>query len=263
MNRIDELFQEKKENILSIYFTAGFPKLDDTLTILLALEESGADLVEIGIPFSDPVADGPTIQDSNQQALKNGMSVKLLVEQLKNMRERINIPVLLMGYLNPIVQYGVERFAKDIAAIGVDGVIIPDLPMQAYLKEYKACFSEHGIQNIFLITPQTAEERIRYIDQESEGFIYMVSSASITGAKSGISEEQVKYFERVKSMQLQKPTLVGFGISDHATFSKTCQYSNGAIIGSAFVKLLANSKDLKKDIKEYVEQVKGIENTVM
>lgn len=263
MNRIDKLFQEKKQNILSVYFTAGFPRLEDTMTIIQTLQDSGADLVEVGIPFSDPVADGPTIQDSNQVALKNGMSLKLLVQQLKTMRETIDIPILLMGYLNPIMQYGVEQFCKDMAAVGVDGLIIPDLPMQAYLKEFKACFNEHGIHNIFLITPQTAEERIDFIDRESEGFIYMVSSASITGAKSGISQEQLNYFERIKAMRLAKPTLIGFGISDHATFSKACQYSNGAIIGSAFVKLLANSKNLKKDIKDYVEKVKGIENLAL
>lgn len=257
MNRIDKLFKDKKENILSVYFTAGYPALEDTMTILETLQDAGADLVEIGIPFSDPVADGPTIQDSNQIALKNGMYLKLLVEQLRDMRDKIHIPVLLMGYLNPVMQYGVKKFCKDLAAVGVDGLIIPDLPMQAYLKEFKGCFSENGIHNIFLITPQTTEERIRLIDEKSEGFIYMVSSASITGAKSGISQEQITYFERVGAMKLVKPTLIGFGISDQNTFNIACKYSSGAIIGSAFVKLLGNSKDLQKDIREYIGQVKG------
>jgi tryptophan synthase alpha chain len=260
MNRIDKVFKEKKDNILSVYFTAGYPALEDTMTILETLQESGADVVEIGIPFSDPVADGPTIQESNQIALRNGMTLKLLVQQLKRMREKIHIPVLLMGYLNPVMQYGVENFCKDMAEIGVDGLIIPDLPMKAYIKEFRPCFNNNGIHNIFLITPQTVEERIRFIDNESEGFIYMVSSASITGAKSGISKEQIGYFERVKAMNLSKPTLIGFGISDHSSFSTACQYSNGAIIGSAFVKLLGSSKNIRKDIKEYVEQVKGLQN---
>lgn len=257
MNRIDKLFQAKKENILSVYFTAGYPALEDTMLIVQALQESGADLVEIGIPFSDPVADGPTIQESNQIALKNGMTLKLLVEQLKDLRERITIPILLMGYLNPIMQYGVEKFCKDMAGIGVDGLIIPDLPMQAYIKEFRACFKENGIHNIFLISPQTGDDRIRLIDKESEGFIYMVSSASITGAKKGVSQEQIDYFERIKAMNLSNPLLIGFGISDHHTFSTASRYASGAIIGSAFVKLLGTSKNYRQDIKEYIEEVKG------
>lgn len=258
MNRIDRLFQEKKENILSIYYTAGYPAVEDTLTVLQSIQNAGADMVEIGIPFSDPVADGPTIQQSNQMALRNGMTLKLLLQQLKDMRESITIPVLLMGYLNPIVQYGVEDFCKDAAAIGVDGLIVPDLPMSVYQREYKACFEENGLHNIFLITPQTEESRIRLIDQESKGFIYMVSSASITGAKSGISDTQKAYFERIRGMGLSNPALIGFGISDRATFATACQYASGAIIGSAFVKLLGGGQDKEGDIKSYIGQVKGI-----
>lgn len=257
MNRIEQLFERKKENILSIYYTAGYPNLEDTTTVLQYLQDSGADLVEIGIPFSDPVADGPTIQESNQVALRNGMTVKKLLQQLANIREKIDIPILLMGYLNPIMQYGIEAFCEDAARAGIDGLIIPDLPMLSYQEEYKACFEKNGLLNIFLITPQTSEERTREIDKASKGFIYMVSSASITGARSGISEEQVAYFDRVKAMQLNTPTLIGFGISDNATFSKACEYAAGAIIGSAFVKLIGNSEDKEKSIKHYMAQVKG------
>lgn len=257
MNRIEQLFEKKKENVLSIYFTAGYPELEDTMVVLQHLQDAGVDLVEIGIPFSDPVADGPTIQASNQVALENGMSLKKLLQQLANVRESITMPILLMGYLNPIMQYGIAQFCDDVAAIGIDGLIIPDLPMQAYQEEYKACFEKNNLHNIFLITPQTDEKRIRLIDQESKGFIYMVSSASITGARSGISNEQVAYFERVKGMQLTNPTLIGFGISDRSTFTTACQYAPGAIIGSAFVKLLGSSKDKEKDIKTYIRKVKG------
>lgn len=259
MNRIETLFEQKKENILSIYYTAGYPDLEDTTKVLQYLQEAGADLIEIGIPFSDPVADGPTIQESNQVALKNGMSVKKLLQQLGNIRESIDIPILLMGYLNPIMQYGVEAFCEDVAAVGIDGLIIPDLPMLSYQEDYKACFEKHGLLNIFLITPQTSEARIREIDKESKGFIYMVSSASITGARSGISDTQLTYFERIKAMNLTTPTLIGFGISDNATFSKACEYATGAIIGSAFVKLLGNSEDKKESIKTYIAQVKGVD----
>lgn len=257
MNRIEQLFEQKKENILSIYYTAGYPNLEDTTKILQYLQDSGADLIEIGIPFSDPVADGPTIQESNQIALSNGMSVKKLLQQLATVRERINIPILLMGYLNPIMQYGIEAFCEDAAAAGIDGLIIPDLPMLSYQEEYKACFEKNGLLNIFLITPQTSEDRIREIDKESKGFIYMVSSASITGARSGISDEQLAYFNRIKAMQLDTPTLIGFGISDNATFSKACSYASGAIIGSAFVKLLGSGENKEKSIKTYIAQVRG------
>ena len=260
MNRINKLFKEKNNNILSVYFTAGYPELNDTASVLEALQESGADIIEIGIPFSDPVADGPTIQESNQVALNNGMSLKLLLKQLEGIREKVSVPILLMGYLNPIMQYGVEGFCKEISALGIDGLIIPDLPMQVYLQDFKPSFQQNQLQNIFLITPQTSEERIRLINEESEGFIYMVSSASITGAKSGISEDQIAYFKRIKAMNLSSPTLIGFGISDHETFSIAARYASGAIIGSAFVKLLGTSKDKRSAIKAYVQNIKGIKS---
>ena len=251
-HRIDQLFQQKKEKILSVYYTAGFPQLDDTVSIAEYLQQAGADLIEIGMPYSDPLADGPTIQDSSQQALDNGMSIKVLLQQLQDIRQKVDIPLILMGYLNPVIQYGVEKFCEQCQEIGIDALIIPDLPMQAYLEEYKTMFESYGLYNIFLITPQTSEERIRLIDEHSHGFIYMVSSASITGARGSITKEQITYFNRIQAMQLHHPQLIGFGISNHETFSQTCQYAQGAIIGSAFIKTLAESQDLEKDITAFI-----------
>lgn len=255
MNRIHKLFNTKKDRVLSIYFTAGFPKLEDTLPIMEAIQEGGADIIEIGVPYSDPVADGPTIQESNMVALENGISMKKLFAQLEGFREKIKLPVVLMGYLNPIMQYGMEAFCMKCQEVGIDGLILPDLPMQQYLDEYKELFEQYGLVNTFLISPQTSEARIREIDEHSNGFIYMVSSHSITGAKAGISEEQIAYFKRVKAMGLQNPRLIGFGISDSETFSKASEYSNGAIIGSAFIKVLKHAKDLKQDIQAYLKEV--------
>lgn len=256
-NRLDRLFQQKKKDILSIYYTAGFPALDDTVPIAAYLQEASADIIEIGMPFSDPLADGPTIQQSSMQALRNGMTIKLLFEQIRDIRQKVDIPIILMGYLNPAMQYGLERFCEDCQKAGVDALILPDLPMQEYLDEYKALFESYGLYNIFLISPQTSEDRIRLIDENSHGFIYMVSSASITGAKSGITEEQIAYFKRVENMQLKHPTLIGFGISNHETFAKACAYSSGAIIGSAFIKVLENSRQLREDVKQYISSVRG------
>lgn len=256
-NRIDQLFQEKQGDILSVYYTAGFPELEDTVRIAQYLEEAGADLIEIGMPFSDPLADGPTIQQSGTQALNNGMTIKKLFEQIKDIRSTVNIPIILMGYLNPVMQYGLEKFCQQCQQSGIDALILPDLPMQEYLDEYKELFESYGLYNIFLISPQTSEARIRLIDDNSHGFIYMVSSASITGAKSGITEEQIAYFKRVEAMQLKHPTLIGFGISNHETFSKACEHASGAIIGSAFIKVLEKSQNLQQDILQYVKEVKG------
>ncbi|MEQ9466551.1 MAG: tryptophan synthase subunit alpha [Ekhidna sp.] len=254
MNRIDQAFQEKP-NILNVYFTAGFPNLDDTLHIAKSLEEAGADMLEIGMPFSDPVADGTTIQNSSQKALENGMTIKLLLEQLSSLREHVSIPVLLMGYVNPILQYGMERFCDACAETGVDGVIIPDLPMQEYLELYRDQFQAKGIHNIFLISPNTSEERIKQIDEYSGGFIYVVSSSSITGAKQGLQAGQLAYYQRIKSMKLKNPQLIGFGISDKETFETACEYANGAIIGSAFIKQL-NEDSSKKAITGFVKNIK-------
>ena len=255
MNRIHYLFNTKKDRVLSIYFTAGFPKLEDTIPVMEAIEAGGADIIEIGIPYSDPIADGPTIQDSNTIALDNGMSMKKLFEQLKGFRAKVHLPVVLMGYLNPIIQFGMEEFCQKCKEVGVDGLIVPDLPMQQYLDEYKSLFDSYGLVNTFLISPQTSEKRIREIDENTDGFIYMVSSHSITGAKADISEEQIAYFERVKAMSLKNPRLIGFGISDAQTFTTASQYSNGAIIGSAFIKTVKNSQNLSKDIQEYIQSV--------
>jgi len=257
MNRIHYLFTTQQDRVLSIYFTAGFPKLEDTIPVMEAIQAGGADIIEIGIPYSDPIADGPTIQDSNMIALENGMSMKKLFEQLKGFRAKIHLPVVLMGYLNPIIQFGMEEFCKKCKEVGIDGLIVPDLPMQQYLDEYKILFDSYGLVNTFLISPQTSEKRIREIDENTDGFIYMVSSHSITGAKADISEEQIAYFERVKAMNLKNPRLIGFGISDAQTFSTASQYSNGAIIGSAFIKTVKNSQNLSQDIQDYLRSVKA------
>ncbi len=258
MNRIDLLFNKKKNGVLSVYFSAGFPGLNDTITVLEALAESGTDMVEIGMPFSDPVADGPTIQQSNKAALDNGMSLRVLFSQLENFRDKIKIPVILMGYFNPVMQYGVEAFCRACRRVGVDGVILPDLPMDEYEMHYRELFESYNLLNILLITPQTSEERIRRIDELSGGFVYMVSSASTTGARKGLTDDQRTYFERISNMGLSKPRLIGFGISDHDSFAEACSYAHGAIIGSAFIKILSESKSLKEDIKKYIQSVKGI-----
>ena len=253
MNRISHKLQENKK-LLSIYFTAGYPQLDDTKTILEQLEKSGVDLVEIGLPFSDPLADGPTIQASSTKALKNGMTTEKLFEQLEGIRKTVSIPLIIMGYFNPMLQYGIEKFCKKCAEIGIDGLIIPDLPLEVYTEEYQAIFQQYGLQNIFLITPQTSEKRIRQIDEASEGFIYMVSSASITGAKNSFGDAQQAYFERIDQMKLQHPQIVGFGISNADTFDKATQFAKGAIIGSAFIKHLTENGT--QNIHSFVEQIR-------
>ena len=237
MNRIDQKFNEDKK-LLSIYFSAGFPNLEDTVPILKKLEAAGVDIVEIGLPFSDPLADGPTIQESSTQALRNGMRTEKLFTQLEGIREHISIPLVLMGYFNPMMQYGIEKFLARCAAVGIDGLIIPDLPVDVYHEQYKALFDQHGLYNMFLITPQTPEERIRYIDKVSNGFIYMVSSAAVTGAQSTFGNTQTDYFQRIAQMNLNTPTVVGFGISNAETYEAARLHSRGAIIGSAFIKFL-------------------------
>ncbi len=254
-NRINQLFQTKKENILSVYFTAGFPNLDDTVTIIQMLEKNGVDLIEIGMPFSDPVADGPVIQNSSTVALKNGMSIKKLFEQLANIRGSVKIPLILMGYLNPVIQFGVEKFCQKCREIGIDGLILPDLPLVVYQEEYRAVFEEYGLHNILLITPQTSEARIRQIDQASNGFIYMVSSSSTTGAKDKVSDFHMGYFKRVNQLELKNPRLIGFGISNHETFTNACKYASGAIIGSAFVKALEEDVSLEERISHFVGRI--------
>lgn len=262
LNRIKSLFARKSERLLNIYFTAGFPHLDDTVAILRGLQQAGVDLVEIGMPYSDPVADGETIQKSNGRALENGMSVSKLFEQLAACRtdsagEPITVPILLMGYINPVLQYGVENFCRMCREVGVDGVILPDLPLDLFLDEYASTFREYGILNVNLITPQTTDARIRLIDKESEGFIYMVSSASITGAVTGISDPMRAYFERIQAMNLRNPRLIGFGINNHETFDSACANANGAIVGSAFIRHLDDHGTSPESIQAFVETIRA------
>jgi len=252
-NRIDLKFKEDKK-LLSIYFSAGFPNLEDTVPILKNLQASGADMVEIGLPFSDPLADGPTIQESSTKALQNGMTTQKLFDQLQGIREHIDIPLVLMGYFNPMMQYGIQKFCEQCEAIGIDGLIIPDLPVDVYHEEYKSLFEKHGLYNMFLITPQTSDERIRYIDDVSNGFIYMVSSAAVTGAQSSFGATQADYFKRVANMNLKTETIVGFGISNADTYQTATAHSRGAIIGSAFIKFL--EKEGVDNIKYFVAQTR-------
>jgi tryptophan synthase alpha chain len=255
MNRLNELFNRKQEPLLSIYFTAGYPQLNSTLDIAEALEEAGADFLEIGFPYSDPLADGPVIQQSSQKALENGMTVEILFQQLKDLRKRVSIPILLMGYFNPVLQYGVENFCNACAAVGVDGVIVPDLPMYEYEGMYKDCFLGNGISNIFLITPQTSDERIRKIDELSQGFIYLLSSSSTTGCNLALSAETEQYFSRIQQMKLKNPAMIGFGISNRDSFDKAAQYTRGAIVGSAFVKFL-DQPDAMKRFPEFIDSIR-------
>ncbi|WP_432712523.1 tryptophan synthase subunit alpha [Pedobacter sp.] len=253
MNRINQLFQDKKSNILSIYYTAGFPDLDDTLKIAEELERAGADMLEIGFPYSDPVADGPVIQASSKQSLDSGMDLNLLFKQLKDLRTKVNIPVLLMGYVNPMLQFGVENFCKACAEVGVDGCIVPDLPMVEFEEFYKGIFEKYNLSNIFLVTPQTSEERIHKIDALTTGFIYLVSSAATTGKNLQLSQTTDDYFARIAQMNLKNPTMIGFGINNKSTFDKACQYANGAIIGTAFVKVLAEDKSAES-IRQFMAE---------
>lgn len=256
-NRINQLFERKKANILSVYFTAGFPNLNDTVEIIQQLEKNGVDLIEIGMPFSDPTADGPTIQRTSEIALKNGMSIKVLFEQLKTIRESVSIPLVLMGYLNPVYQYGIEKFCQKCNEIGIDGTILPDLPLDEFEAEYKTIFERNNLHNILLITPQTSEARIRQIDDASEGFIYMVSSSSTTGAGKKVEDFHADYFERIQAMNLKNPRLIGFGISDNATFNNACKYASGAIIGSAFVSSFSKEQTIANSVKQFVKNMLG------
>jgi tryptophan synthase alpha chain len=255
MNRLNTLFNTKKDNLLSIYYTAGYPEVNTTLDIAETLEKAGVDFLEIGFPYSDPVADGPTIQHSSEIALENGMNLHLLFEQLKDLRKRVTIPILLMGYVNPIMQYGVELFCKKAAEVGVDGIIVPDLPMYEYEALYSEYFADNKLSNIFLVTPQTSPERIRRIDELSNSFIYLLSSSSITGGHLQVSDNIEEYYKRVKAMQLKNPAIIGFGISDNKSFTKACEYAAGAIVGSAFVKLLGAEGYLEK-IPGFIKQIR-------
>jgi tryptophan synthase alpha chain len=254
MSRIFELFIKKEKGILNIYTTAGFPNLSDTLTVMKALQVNGADLIELGMPYSDPLADGPVIQESSSRALANGMSLTLLFEQLKNMRERIYVPVILMGYMNPVLQYGFEQFCADAAAVGVDGLILPDLPEYEFETEYGPIVKKHGLDFIFLVTPETSEQRLRKLDELSSGFLYAVSSSSTTGSDKQM-EDVSAYLQRLKAMNLKNPVLVGFGIKDKATFEAACAHANGAIIGSAFIKAISGAENVEAATKVFLSGI--------
>ena len=260
-NRINTLFASGKKDILSVFFTAGFPAANDTALIAESLANAGADMIEIGIPYSDPVADGPTIQESNKVALDNGITLSMIIDQVKDIRSRVTIPIILMGYVNPVMQYGVKKFARDASAAGADGVILPDLPMDAYLAEYKEAFDGENLRNTFLISPTTSTERIRKIDGVTDGFIYAVAASSTTGAKGSFDEEQLDYFRRLKDLNLKNPYLIGFGISNHETFSTACHYGAGAIVGSAFINMLKNSTNIGSDVAAFVTSLKKQEKS--
>ena len=253
MNRIQASLAQNKK-LLSIYFTAGFPAIDDTVSILEQLQEAGVDMIELGLPFSDPLADGPTIQESSTKALHNGMTTDKLFDQLQGIRKTIDVPLIVMGYFNPIMQFGVERFCKRCQEVGIDGLIIPDLPVDVYHEKYQKLFQQYGLLNMFLITPQTPDDRISYIDKVSEGFIYMVSSAATTGAQGSFGNEQEQYFKRIGAMNLKSKLLVGFGISNRETYDAAVAHSQGAIIGSAFIKHL--EKNGSNSVKKFIEQIR-------
>ena len=252
MNRIQQQLATKNK-IISIYFTAGFPNLNNTKSLIEELSRNKVDIIEIGLPFSDPLADGPTIQSSSMQALQNGMTTTLLFEQLKDIRNTVNIPLIIMGYFNPMLQFGVENFLKACRQTGIDGLIIPDLPLEVYLSDYKKLFESYGIKMIFLITPQTTEDRIRLIDNNSNAFIYMISSAGVTGSKDQFEENQLQYFERIARMNLKNPQLIGFGVSNKTTFQQAIKHQKGAIIGSSFIQFI--SKNKIPDIKNFIENI--------
>jgi tryptophan synthase alpha chain len=255
LNRLTKWFESNRENLLTVYFTAGYPKLDDTETIICALAESGVNIIEIGIPYSDPLADGPVIQESGMAAIYNGMTLQVLFNQLADIRTKTQVPLILMGYFNQLLQYGVDKFLDDCVKTGIDGLIIPDLPLMEYEQFYKDKLTQRNISISFLITPQTEESRIHKVDALSTGFIYVVSDSSITGMKTGISNQQISYFERIKSLQLKTPQLIGFGISDRESYLTASKYANGAIIGSAFIKHLKGKNEVDKATADFINLI--------
>lgn len=255
MNRIDRLFQEKKSGILSVYLTAGYPKLGDTGPLIRSLQDCGADMVEVGIPFSDPMADGPVIQRSSHVALQNGMNLDLLFNQIGAVRARVTIPLVMMGYFNPIHRMGMDKFLDRCTETGIDGVIIPDLPPDEFEHLYRERFQASGIHHILLVTPQTTEERIRKIAALSSGFLYMVASASVTGARENVSRQQENYFKQLAAMKLPLPGLIGFGISSRTTFEAACRHAQGAIIGSAFIEALGEEGDLESNVRKFMQRI--------
>ena len=256
MNKLDKLFTQKQHRILNIFCTAGYPAMDSLTRVIPALQEHGADIIEVGIPYSDPIADGPVIQQSNMQALQNGMTIKLLFEQLNELKEKIKIPVILMGYLNPVLQYGIERFCEDAAATGISGIILPDLPVYEYEHLYKPVFEKHKLHFIFLISPQTTDERIKKADKLSSGFLYAVSSSATTGNNNSFDSQET-YFKKLKNSKLKNPILIGFGIKDKQTFDTACKYAAGAIIGSAYIKAIADSENINFETASFINDITG------
>ncbi|NCI51081.1 tryptophan synthase subunit alpha [Sediminibacterium roseum] len=255
MSRLQELFATKNKNVLNVYCTAGYPELNSTLKLMKALQQNGVDIIELGMPYSDPLADGPVIQASGSKALENGMTITVLFDQLKDLRKEITVPVVLMGYMNPVLQYGFEKFCKDAAALGVDGLILPDLPEFEFENEYGAIIKKYGLDFIFLVTPETSEQRVRKLDQLSSGFLYAVSSSATTGQDKDFNAVE-KYLQRLQSMQLKNPVLVGFGIKDKETFDSACKYASGAIIGTAFIKELEKGIDIDSTIQSFIGQLR-------
>jgi tryptophan synthase alpha chain len=254
MSRIKSLFEKKSKNVLNVYCTAGYPHLSSTLEVMNSLQNNGADLIELGMPYSDPLADGPVIQQSGSIAIANGMTIEKLFEQLKDFRNDVSIPVVLMGYMNPVLQYGFEKFCASAAEVGVDGLILPDLPEYEFETEYGAIIKQYRLDFIFLVTPETSEARIKKLDSLSTGFLYAVSSSSTTGSDKNMTDVNA-YLKKLKAMQLKNPVLVGFGIKDKQTFDTACAHANGAIIGSAYIKALENTKDVKVTTKEFLEKI--------
>ena len=256
MSRIQQLFTTKNKEVLNVYFTAGYPELNSTLNILQALQLNGADMVELGMPYSDPLADGPVIQASSTKALENGMTIAILFEQLKDLRKEIHLPVLLMGYMNPILQYGFENFCKEASSVGIDGLILPDLPEYEFETEYGDIIKKYGLDFVFLVTPETSDDRIKKLDQLSSGFLYAVSSSATTGKDKDFNAVE-QYLKRLASMQLKNPVMVGFGIKDKATFTSACSNANGAIIGTAFIQALNISEPdkIEKTITTFLRSV--------
>ena len=254
MTRIDDLFVKKQHEVLNVYCTAGFPMLESTLPVMTALQTYGADLIELGMPYSDPIADGPVIQESSARSIENGMTIDRLFEQLKDMRLSITVPVILMGYMNPVLQYGFEKFCMKAASVGIDGLILPDLPMHEYETEYGLTIRDNNLDLIFLVTPETKEDRLKQIDALSTGFLYAVSSSSTTGSNKDINDQQ-SYFKKLQSMHLKNPILVGFGIKDRDTFQAACKHTNGAIIGSAYIKAIENSSDISIDTRNFLQTI--------
>lgn len=256
MSRITDLFKRKNQRVLNVYCTAGYPRLNSTLEVMKALQDNGADMIELGMPYSDPLADGPVIQASGTRALENGMSIAVLFQQLKDFRKTVQVPVLLMGYMNPVLQYGFEKFCAAASAVGVDGLILPDLPIYEFETEYGPVIKKYGLDFVFLITPETSPERIAKVDSLSSGFLYAVSSSSTTGKDKNMNDQRA-YFEKLQGMRLRNPVLVGFGIKDKQTFDTTCRYTNGAIIGTAYIKALENGADVNAATADFLAPIVG------